>query len=497
LTETSGVWGTGVEAPLPAGARSEPRLLGGSLSCPAAGDCSYVDGYYDSAAHSQGLLLTESQGAWAPALQATLPLNAGAEPEVLLRSVSCATPGNCTAVGEYTDSSGHQQGLLLTAAPTTANLSASGPLGGAFAGSPIPTSSISAAFTGGSAPSGTVMFTVFGPQSSPPSSCASDGTVVGTASASGDGTYHPSTSFTPPSPGDYWWYASYGGDVGDEPSTSTCGPGMAETTVASKATPTLSVSGPLSGTAGSPISASQVSATLTGGSAPTGTIAFLVFGPQSSPPTSCASGGMTVGTASINGNGTYQPSASFTPPSSGEYWWYASYGGDAGDEPASSACGPLMAPTLVAAAPTTGSGIGSNPGTGSSGPGSGAGSGTGAKTLAPTLSSVKLSSKSSTGKKGIALTLTLSQPATIKVLIAEIVKAHKHVGVCKPTAKKGKSCTTTVQKRTLTFSESAGSNTLELELAGLGKGSYTATILAENANGRSTPIKLTFTIAHK
>ncbi len=493
LTETSGVWGAGVEAPLPAGARSGPRILGGSLSCPAAGDCSYVDGYYDSAAHSQGLLLTESQGAWAPALQATLPLNAGAEPEVLLRSVSCATPGNCTAVGEYTDSSGHQQGLLLTAAPTTANLSASGPLGGAFAGSPIPTSSISAAFAGGSAPSGTVMFTVFGPQSSPPGSCASGGTLIGTASASGDGTYHPSTGFTPASTGKYWWYASYGGDVGDEPSTSTCGPGMAETTVVSKATPTLSASGPMGGTAGTPISASQVSATLAEGSSPTGTITFTVFGPQSSPPTSCASGGTTVGTASVNGNGTYQPSAGFTPPSPGEYWWYASYGGDAGDEPGSSACGALMATTLVAAAPTTPS----NPGTGSSASTSSAGSGTGAKTPAPTLSGVKFGSRKSTGKKALALKLAISQAATIHVLITESVTGHKLRGVCKPTAKKGKSCTTTVKKRTLTFLGSAGPNTLELKLAGLGTGSYTATIIAENANGRSTPIKLAFTITHK
>lgn len=491
LTESAGTWDTGVEAPLPAGSRSGPSLLAGSLSCPSAGDCGYVDGYRDSSERLEGLLLTQSQGTWAPALQAKLPLNAGPEPEVLLRSVSCATPGNCTAVGEYTDSSEHRQGLLLTAAPTTANLSASGPLGGAFVGSAIPTSSISAALDGGSAPSGTVTFTVFGPQSSPPSSCASGGTVVGTASASGDGTYHPSTSFTPPSPGEYWWYASYGGDAGDEPATSVCGgASMAVTTVVSKAMPTLSASGPLGGVAGSPISASSISAALAGGSAPTGAIAFTVFGPQSSPPSSCTSGGTTVGTASVNGNGAYQSSAAFTPAAPGEYWWYAGYGGDAGDEPTASACGPLMAQTLVAVAPTTGAGSGS----GSSGSGSGVGSGTGAKTPAPTLSSVKLSSKSSTGQKGIALKLALPQPATIEVLIAQVLKGHKLKGVCKPTAKKGKSCTTTVGKRTLTFSGSVGSNTFKLKLAGLGKGFYTATIIAESTNTKSNAVTLTFAI---
>jgi len=113
------------------------------------------------------------------------------------------------------------------------------------------------------------------------------------------------------------------------------------------------------------------------------------------------------------------------------------------------------------------------------------------------LSGVELGSKISTGKKGIALKLTLSQSATIKVLIAENVKAHKHGGVCKPTAKKGKSCTATVEKRTLTFSGSTGSNTFKLKLAGLGEGSYIATITAENANGTSSAVRLAFTIANK
>jgi alpha-tubulin suppressor-like RCC1 family protein len=275
----------------------------------------------------------------------------------------------------------------------------------------------------------------------------------------------------------------------------------ADGTFTTIATPTLSVTSSPVGVAGTPIAASSISAVLVAGSSPTGTITFTVFGPQSSPPTSCTSGGTTVGTANVSGSGSYQPSAGFTPPSPGDYWWYASYGGDAGDEPTASACGALMAQTLVAAAPATGSGSGSGPGsstgTGSGGPGPGAGSGTGPRTPAPTLSGVKLGSKSSTGKKGIALKLTLSQPATIRILIAQTVKGRKLRGVCKPQAKQGKSCTTTVEKRTLRFSGSTGSNALELRLAGLGRGSYTATITAENASGKSAPIKLTFTITHK
>jgi hypothetical protein len=499
LTETSGVWGAGVPAPLPANAAEDQFFIEGSLSCPSAGNCSYVGNYKvgEGGIFSRALLLTENDGTWGPGINATLPANVNGDPGAYLSSVSCTSPGRCTAVGSYVAYNGgsvvEREGMVFTATPVTAFLSASGPLGGAFAGSPISASRVSATLAGGSAPTGAITFTVFGPQSSPPTSCTSGGTTVAAASAYGDGTYHPSGAYTPPSPGDYWWHASYGGDAGDEPSTSTCGAGMAETTVVPKVAPTVSVSGPLSGVAGSPIAASSISATLAGGSAPTGTIAFTVFGPQSSPPSSCASGSTTVGTASVNGNGAYQPSTGFTPAAHGEYWWYASYGGDAGDEPATSMCGALMAQTLVAAAPTTPSG----PGTGSSASTSGAGSGTGAKTPAPTLSGVELGSKKSTGKKALALKLTLSQQATIKVLIAQNVKAHKHGGVCEPTVKKGKSCTATLVKRTLTFSGSAGSNAFELKLAGLGKGSYTLTITAENANGQSTPIKLTFAITHK
>jgi hypothetical protein len=498
LTENSGVWGPAIKLALPAGA--EPQLvIEGSLSCPSAGDCSYVDEWKPNEIFSRALLATENDGTWGAGVDGALPANANGDPGAFLSSVSCTAPGNCTAVGSYNSYTvgkefTEREGMVFTATPTTATLATSGPLGGAFAGSPISASRVSATLAGGSDPTGAITFTVFGPQSSPPTSCVSGGTTVGTGNAYGDGTYQPSAAFTPPSPGEYWWYASYGGDAGDEPATSTCGgAGMAETTVASKAIPTLSASGPMGGTAGSQISASSISATLAGGSAPTGAITFTVFGPQSSPPSSCAAGGTTVGTASVNGNGAYQPSVGFTPPSPGEYWWYASYGGDAGDEPAASTCGALMAQTLVAAAPTTPS----NPGTGSSASTSSAGSGTGAKPPAPALSGVELGSKKSTGKKALALKLTLSQPATIKVVIAQTVKAHKLRGRCKPKAKKGISCTTTVKRRTLTFSALAGSNTFKLTLAGLGKGSYTVTISAENANGKSTPVKSTFTITNK
>ena len=72
-----------------------------------------------------------------------------------------------------------------------------------------------------------------------------------------------------------------------------------------------------------------------------------MFGPQATAPTSCTTGGTTVGTATVAGSGSYNSSAAFTPASAGTYWWYASYGGDTNNSAANSGCGSAMASTYV------------------------------------------------------------------------------------------------------------------------------------------------------
>jgi hypothetical protein len=114
LSETAGVWATGVQAILPANAGTDPSVTLKSVSCASAGNCTAVGNYDDSSGNGQGLLLTETAGAWATGVEATLPSNAGSITGVILTSVSCASAGNCTAVGNYDDSSGNQQGLLLS-----------------------------------------------------------------------------------------------------------------------------------------------------------------------------------------------------------------------------------------------------------------------------------------------------------------------------------------------------------------------------------------------
>ena len=143
LTETSGTWATGAEAALPANSAANPGVTFYSrsgcapvvacipVSCASAGSCTAVGHYVDSSGYTQGLLLTETSGTWATGVEAPLPANAAADPDVDLSSVSCASAGNCTAVGHYVDSSGNFQGLLVsqtaTQPTTTALVSSADP----------------------------------------------------------------------------------------------------------------------------------------------------------------------------------------------------------------------------------------------------------------------------------------------------------------------------------------------------------------------------------
>src|SRR5437763_2335785 len=92
-------WATGVEVTPPANAGSDPGVYVGSVSCASAGNCGAVGSYLDSSNHQQGLLLTETADTWSAGVEATLPVGARPSPGVSLVSVSCASARNCSAVG--------------------------------------------------------------------------------------------------------------------------------------------------------------------------------------------------------------------------------------------------------------------------------------------------------------------------------------------------------------------------------------------------------------
>lgn len=118
-TFAPGCW-TAVQAPLPAGGTAaNPQEFLRSVVCPSVSNCVAVGHYIDASNNQQGLMVTGSGASWG-ATEAPLPANAAAAPPgVELNSVACASATSCTAVGDYTDSSGNQQGLVLTGSGTS------------------------------------------------------------------------------------------------------------------------------------------------------------------------------------------------------------------------------------------------------------------------------------------------------------------------------------------------------------------------------------------
>jgi hypothetical protein len=119
-TLSSGTW-TATTAPLtglnPA-AGNNPGAVLNALACPASGSCVAVGGYADSLGRERGLIESLAGGTWSAK---TAPLTgtsppASTNPNSPLTIMSCSASGTCVAMGAYTDSSSHQQGLIETLA---------------------------------------------------------------------------------------------------------------------------------------------------------------------------------------------------------------------------------------------------------------------------------------------------------------------------------------------------------------------------------------------
>jgi hypothetical protein len=113
-TETGGSFGTATEVTPPANADTSPTALLAGISCSSAGNCTAVGEYFDTSIHRQAMVATETGGIFAAATEVTLPANAGTSPNAYLDGISCSSAGNCTAVGDYEDSSNNYQAMVAT-----------------------------------------------------------------------------------------------------------------------------------------------------------------------------------------------------------------------------------------------------------------------------------------------------------------------------------------------------------------------------------------------
>ena len=114
VSEVRGAWGRATEVPGTAALNRGRFASTGSLSCASAGNCSAGGTYYDSSGHPQAFVVTEAHGTWGRAVEVPglAALDRGGNPGIT--EVSCGGAGNCSAGGTYADSSGHAQAFVVS-----------------------------------------------------------------------------------------------------------------------------------------------------------------------------------------------------------------------------------------------------------------------------------------------------------------------------------------------------------------------------------------------
>ena len=183
----------------------------------------------------------------------------------------------------------------------------------------------SATLSGGSNPSGSITFKLYGPNDA---DCSKGAIFTDVKTISGNDTYQSGT-FTPTAAGTYRWIANYGGDNSNSATSNACNAAN-EDVVVGKRGPTVTTDAGPNVVLGATL---KDSATLAGGSSPTGKISFDLYGPNDGTCSTAIFHSETV----VNGNGTYQ-STGFKPSTPGTYRWIANYSGDANNNPTTNAC---------------------------------------------------------------------------------------------------------------------------------------------------------------
>jgi hypothetical protein len=195
-----------------------------------------------------------------------------------------------------------------------------------------------ATLSGGSVPTGEIVFALHGPNDR---TCSAPPVFVTATDVTGNGTYN-SERFTPTTSGTYRWVARYSGDANNRPAGPTrCGDASETVHVTVAARPALTSTGSAAITVGGAI---HDTAHLSGGMSPTGAITFHLYGPATP---ACTGSAEFTSTVAVRGNGDYTSDA-YAPAAPGVYRWVVTYSGDGRNHGAGpTACGNVAEITIV------------------------------------------------------------------------------------------------------------------------------------------------------
>ena len=116
MTSTNGVWAPARSAVFPDGVQhNSPLAKIISVSCATAGNCTAVGQFANSLGGNEAFTMTSTNGVWAPARPAQFPEDTQHESRTgTFNSVSCASAGNCTAVGQFNNRLGANEAFTMT-----------------------------------------------------------------------------------------------------------------------------------------------------------------------------------------------------------------------------------------------------------------------------------------------------------------------------------------------------------------------------------------------
>jgi hypothetical protein len=114
VSQVNGTWQQAEEVPGTAALNQDGGASIYSVSCASAGDCSAGGSYTDVADHGQALVVSQVNGTWQQAEEVPGAAALNQDGEASIDSVSCASAGDCSAGGSYADGVNHGQALVVS-----------------------------------------------------------------------------------------------------------------------------------------------------------------------------------------------------------------------------------------------------------------------------------------------------------------------------------------------------------------------------------------------
>jgi hypothetical protein len=113
VTETNGTWGQAAEVPGLSALGTDKYINFGSVSCASPGNCSAGGSYGVAPQGFQAFVVSQAKGKWGKAeeVPGSAALNTGGNAST--GWISCPAVGDCSADGQYTDASGHTQVFVV------------------------------------------------------------------------------------------------------------------------------------------------------------------------------------------------------------------------------------------------------------------------------------------------------------------------------------------------------------------------------------------------